>query len=194
MSFLIFSKAGSRSSTVLKMVATPSPIQEKPGLLGDWAPARSGLYHIGHCRPRLTSRPAHRSAFQGPPAGPTFLRSTAKTLAEKLRRSTIWLLPTFIIRSRNASLLILWNIAMKMGPSSPRWISWPTAFGISYATLAASSSRWSKGLVKRRRESLYDFRCKRMNDLSIKHAEVNRQKTLISGSLLLSWKVEESRE
>ena len=35
-------------------------------------------------------------------------------------RSTIWLLPTFIIRSRNASLLILWNIAMKMGPSSPR--------------------------------------------------------------------------
>ena len=45
------------SDTILKS-------KEKPGLLGEIElPARSGLYHISHCRPRLASRPTPSPAL-----------------------------------------------------------------------------------------------------------------------------------
>ena len=146
MSFLIFSKVGSRSSIVLKMAATPSlEIQRKTWTVGrNWAPARSGLYHIGHCRPRLTSRPALCSALQG--------------------RASCWIQPftlygqdlgweiapdqlfgscqLSLFGQGSASLHFLEHCDEKRDPSNPRWISWPCILGSATATLAASSSRW----------------------------------------------------
>ena len=123
MSFLIFSKAGSRSSIVQKMAATPS-LKSKKNLDCQERLSSCSIGSVSHRSLQTKTRQSFSSQ-------PSTLRSAScliqpfcalrpRPWLRNCTRSTIQLLLTFIIQSRNASLRIFWNIAMKMGSSSLR--------------------------------------------------------------------------
>jgi len=103
---------------------------------------------------------------------PTFLRSTAKTLAEKLHQIN-YLAPAnfhYSVKERLASHFL--EHCDENGTLKPKMNQLALRFGISYRHLSRVIKQMiEEGLVQREGRVYTILDAKRMNDLSIKHAE-----------------------
>ncbi len=106
------------------------------------------------------------------------MRSTAKTLAEKLHQIN-YLAPAnfhYSVKERLATHFL--EHGDENGTLKPKMNQLALRFGISYRHLSRVIKQMiDEGLIKREGRSLYDFRdAKRMGDLSIKHMETTDRK------------------